>query len=138
MSNTEVHCRTIQLTHGYYSGIAYAIEFKDKLNAAGHINLLGSYKAEYSVSEGLVNVSTNSGYTFTFMSDEHIANHDGTSGLTIDKTNPRSGNRVIRNTVNGNTSSSPLNYIYNIYSASFKSGFLALLGVKHLFGAQQP
>ena len=49
ISNTEVHRRTIQLTHGNYSGISYATELASKLNAAGHISLVGSYTATYSL-----------------------------------------------------------------------------------------
>ena len=122
--------RTIQLAHGNYSGLAYAFQLKTKLNAAGHASLLGFYDVVYSMQEGTVAVTTSSGYTFAILSDEQIQAHDGTGGLTIDKNNPRSGNRVLGNSTNGNTSSSPSGYIF---SASFKSVFLSLLSVQQVF-----
>ena len=131
LSASVVLCRTIQLAHGNYNGHSYASELTTKLNT-GHTGLLGTnpYLAVYSIQEGVLTVTTTSGYSFAFMSDEQIANHDGSGGLTVDKGNPRSGNRVIRNTLNGNASSSPLNYNFAL---TFKTGFLALLGVKQIF-----
>ena len=85
-----VLCRTIQLAHGNYNGHSYASELTTKLNT-GHTGLLGTnpYLAVYSIQEGVLTVTTTSGYSFAFMSDEQIAAHDGSGGLTIDKGNPR-------------------------------------------------
>ena len=132
LSSAVVLCRTIQLAHGNYNGVSYATELTNKLNI-GHTGLLGTnpYSAVYSQQEGVLTVTTNSGYNFTLMNDLQIAAHDGSGGLLVDKGNPRSGNRVIRNTVgDGNANSNPINYNFAL---TLKTGFLALLGVKQIF-----
>jgi hypothetical protein len=131
LNSTTVLCRTVQLAHQNYSGTQYAEALKTVLNT-GHSGLLGThpYNVAYSFQENNITVTTSSGYDFVIMSDDQIKNHDGTGGLIVNKNNPRSGNKVIRNITNGNTSASPLNYVF---ASSYVSSFLDLLGVHNVF-----
>ena len=127
-ATTEV--RSVQLPQGNYSLVSFAAALKTALNT-GHSVFLGSnpYNATHNLQEGNVEITAVNSFTFVILSDEQIALHDGT-GLTINKNNPRSANKVIRNTRNGNTSSSPANYTYY---TELITGFVALLPVKNVY-----
>lgn len=126
-----IDCRSIQLPHGHYSTITYANALKTALNT-GHSVFLGTtpYDVTRNVQEGSIKITALNGFTFEILSDEQIAAHNGSGGLTILKNNPRSGNKIISNTTNGNTSSDPANYTY---STEMITGFVSVLPLSNVF-----
>ena len=127
-ATTEV--RSVQLPQGNYSLVSFAEALKTALNT-GHSVFLGSnpYNVTHNLSEGNVEFTAVNSFSFAILSDEQIALHDGT-GITLPKNNPRSANKIIRNTRNGNTASNPANYTY---STTITTGFVALLPVKNVY-----
>jgi len=125
VSNT-ITLRVITIPQGNYSLITYAGALGAALNALSPVS--NAYTVTPEAPENNVAVSS-SGLSFNILSDQQIQNHDGT-GLIIDKANPRSGNKIIKNTKNGNTASSPSNYSYVI---AFISGFAGLLPVRNIY-----
>jgi hypothetical protein len=118
--------RTITIPQGNYSLVAFASALATGLKANAPIT--NPYIVIPELAENNVSISA-TGLTFNILSDEQIQNHDGTL-LLIDKANSRSCNKIIKNTTNGNTASSPSNYNYVV---TFVSGFASLLPVRNIF-----
>ena len=112
--------RVVTIAQGNYSLVSFAAALKTALGS--------SYTVTPEPAENNISI-TATGLTFNILSDEQIQSHDGT-GLIIDKANPRSANKIIKNTTNGNTASSPSNYTYVL---AFISGFASLLPVRNIF-----
>ena len=126
-----IECRSIQLPHGNYSLIDYKNALITALNT-GHSVWLGTtpYNVTHNIKEGSIQITALNSFTFVILSDEQIATHNGSGGLTINKNNPRSQNKIISNTTNGNTSSDPANYTY--YTEMI-TGFVSLLPLNNVF-----
>ena len=112
--------RTVTIAEGNYSLVTFASALATALGS--------SYIVTPEAQENNVSISA-TGLTFNILSDQEIQNHDGT-GLTIGKGNPRSANKIIKNTTNGSTASNPSNYGYVLI---FISGFASLLPVRNIF-----
>lgn len=125
--------RKVTLAHGNLSGVTYAAALANALNTASPA-ILGSspYSAIYSLQTGKVLVTGPNTYPFCIMSDDQIQAHDNASpgGLVIDKNNPRSGNGILRNRSNGNSSPSTVDYTY---APNFTSQFLDLMPIHNIF-----
>ena len=123
--------RKVTLAHGNLSGITWVVALVNSLNT-GSPTVMGSnpYSGTYSLQTGKVLVVGSGSYNFVIMSDDQIQSHDGTGGLTIDKTNPKSANGIIRNRSNGQTTSSPAAYTF---ADKYTSGFLDLLPIHNVF-----
>jgi len=137
ISATNVLCRKITLAHGYHNASQYAAALKDALNS-GTPAVMGSapYNAIFQPQQGNVAVSGHGSYNFVILSDEQIqrfpaAGHASPTGtLTINQNDTASGNAVLRNLTNGNSSSDPLTYVFGTL---YQSGFLDLLPVHTAF-----
>lgn len=128
---TTITCRSIQLPQGNYSLISYAQALGNALNTGAPASLgVTPYTVNYFLSEGNLQISANNNFTFNVMSDPQILAHDGTGGLSVNKNSPRSGNKVISNKTNGNTSSSPQSYSYVV---EMITGFCTFLPISNVF-----
>ena len=116
----SITLRAVTIPPGNYSLINFASTLQTALGAA--------YTVTPETAENNIAVTATI-LTFNILSDEQIQNHDG-SLLLIDKANARSANKIIKNTTNGNTASSPSNYTYVL---AFISGFASLLPVRNIF-----
>ena len=126
-----ITCRSIQLPQGNYSLISYTQALGNALNT-GAPSSLGTtpYTVMFFFVEGNLQISANNSFTFNIMSDQQILAHDGSGGLTINKNNIRSGNKVISNRTNGNTSAYPQNYDY---ISEMVTGFCTFLPISNVF-----
>ena len=128
---TTITCRSIQLPQGNYSLISYAQALGNALNTGAPASLgTTPYTVSYFLTEGSLSIDANNSFTFNIMSDPQILNHDGTGGLTVDRNNIRSGNKVISNKTNGNTASSPQDYFYGSFMIT---GFCTFLPISNVF-----
>ena len=126
-----ITCRSIQLPQGNYSLISYAKALQDALNTGAPASLgTTPYTVTYFLTEGNLQITANNTFSFNIMSDPQILNHDGTGGLTVDKNNIRSGNKVISNKTNDNHASSPQRYVYVV---TMITGFCTFLPISNVF-----
>ena len=129
--STTVTCRSIQMPQGNYSLISYAKALETALRTTAPVSLGSTpYNVDHFLSEGNIQITANNSFTFNILSDDQILAHDGSGGLTINKNNPRSGNKIISNKTNGNTSSDPQNYSYIV---TMVTGFVSLLPSSNVF-----
>ena len=111
--------------------ISYAKALEDALNTGAPASLgTTPYTVTYFLTDGNLQITANNTFSFNIMSDPQILNHDGTGGLTIDKNNPRSGNKVISNKTNDNRASSPQRYVYVV---TMITGFCTFLPISNVF-----
>ena len=128
---STITCRSIQLPQGNYSLISYAKALEDALNTGAPASLgTTPYTVTYFLTEGNLQITANNTFAFNIMSDPQILNHDGTGGLTVDKNNIRSGNKVISNKTNDNHASSPQRYVYVV---TMITGFCTFLPISNVF-----
>jgi len=129
---TTVTCRSILIPQGNYGLVSYADALRTALRTGAPSSIgTTAYTVDYFLSEGNVQISRhNTLFTFNILSDAQILAHDGSGGLTINKNNPRSGNKLTSNKTNSNTSSDPQNYNYII---TMVSGFVSFLPISNVF-----
>jgi hypothetical protein len=129
---TTVTCRSVQLPQGNYTLNSYAEALQTALRNGAPASIgTTAYTVTWFFSEGNIQISRNNNlFTFNILSDPQILAHDGSGGLTINKNNPRSGNKLISNKTNGNTSSNPQNYDYII---TMVTGFMSFLPISNVF-----
>ena len=111
--------RRLDLVTGYFSGSALKIALHDQLNTNFPTGISANYIVTHSPSTNRIKVAAPANSAFYILTDDDIKNYDNAL-YTIDKSNPRSANNVLRNQESESIITSAQNYTYNtVWTSKF-------------------
>ena len=111
--------RRLDLTVGYHSGVSLKTLLQTALNTNVPTGANGTYTVVHSGNTNAISISSPPNTLFYILTDDDIKYYDNAL-YTIDKSNPRSANNVLRHQESESIITSAQNYVYtDLFTSQF-------------------